>query len=170
MPLYLRKVGQEAEKEREEAIDRERKRAEKRAIMMSPSRSGELRQANENMANLQKVRRGAQPPPLPQGEGYLTPVYDPTMRCWKSYVETDGEQSERLWKAWCTDVNEWRNKEDYEQSHPLDDQAGMQDENIYPALPEPVPGLRRRSTTMSMKEIVRKLSGFGRRSAPQKAY
>jgi len=115
MPLYLRKVGQEAEKEREEAIDRERKRAQKRAILMSSSQSGELRRANENMSNLQKVRQALNHLRCLKGKD-ISPRYTIRRRAAGNHTfETDGEQSERLWKAWCPDVNEWQNKEYYEQ-------------------------------------------------------
>jgi hypothetical protein len=115
MPLYLRKVGSEAEREKREAIDRELLRAKKRA-MLSSGRSKELKQANDNMANLRKVRDGIRRPPQPPGDGYSAPVYDPIMRCWKSYVERDGDQDEWQWKAWCTDANQWLSSDEYERS------------------------------------------------------
>jgi len=113
MPLYLRKHGQEADKEKKEAIEREIARAAKRALLNSGQKAELKRTALAEMANLREVRRGIKKPPELPGEGYSEPTYDPTTCCWKSYVERDGNRDESQWKAWCVDSKSWLSSDEY---------------------------------------------------------
>jgi hypothetical protein len=114
MPLYLRKQGLEAEKEKKKAIEREKDRAAKRVLLNSGHNADLKRKALAEMTNLREVRRGVKQPPVPPGEGYSDPTYDPTTRCWKSYAERDGDWDQSQWQAWCVDSQEWLSSDEYE--------------------------------------------------------
>ncbi|KAE8452806.1 hypothetical protein EG329_013078 [Mollisiaceae sp. DMI_Dod_QoI] len=115
MPLYLRKHGEQAKKERQDAIDREKERAKRRDAQKSGPDAELKRKAIEEMANIRDVRKGVKKPPEPPEEGYSDPMYDSIMGCWKSYLVANSSLDGSQWKAWCVDSNKWLTADEYKQ-------------------------------------------------------
>ena len=112
MPLYMRKSRHEAEKEKQQAIEREMELARRRANVNVREKQMVL----QEMSNLNRIRKGVQEPPFDSEEGYTEPTYDSFERCWKRYRIIDNVPDYLKWKGWSVDTNSWLDKDSYNQS------------------------------------------------------
>ncbi|KAF2500479.1 hypothetical protein BU16DRAFT_535062 [Lophium mytilinum] len=157
MPLYQRKTGAEAERERERALRAEEDlNARRRRNRMTPEQK-------KAMQDLDDIQKGDQKPSVPPPEGYGAPEYNSTAQYWVSEPLAGAPLNPERQRMFCLETMSWITSEAYLRANrDTDFDSRSADSGLAPASAVPQPGIRRSDTLSSVISKISGISGFRR--------